>query len=182
MARNPRVEPTKLDAWSGERTTTENVPSLGRRVLSEQARDLNERLMISSLKSGLRRLARWVYCYGFPDGHFASDCRFRAFGDGDGQHYLVRGAPYRRPDRIPRSIFIRNPVVSLECARGKRTMAELSRVLWLAIVKRFSGIPIVDPKRVSNARAIRIQIQAIYCWLIQLSIILTVLPDQTFPL
>jgi hypothetical protein len=53
------------------RTTTENVCSLGVRVLTERAMDLNERLMIRSLGGDLRTLARVVYCQRLPDGRFA---------------------------------------------------------------------------------------------------------------
>ena len=56
---------------AAERTTTENVSSLGIRVLTQRARDLNERLMISSLVGGLRTLARVVYCQRVPENRFA---------------------------------------------------------------------------------------------------------------
>jgi hypothetical protein len=60
-----------------ERTTTENICSLGIRVLTERTRELDERLMISSLKGDLRRLARVVYCQRLPDGHFAVGLQFQ---------------------------------------------------------------------------------------------------------
>src|SRR5258708_9309002 len=47
---------------AAERTTTENVCSLGMRVLTRRARDLNERLMIRSLGGDLQTLSRAVYC------------------------------------------------------------------------------------------------------------------------
>ncbi len=56
---------------AAERTTTENVSSLGIRVLTQRARDLNERLMISSLVGGLRTLARVVYCQRVAENRFA---------------------------------------------------------------------------------------------------------------
>jgi hypothetical protein len=59
-----------------ERTTTENVCSLGIRVLTQRARDLNERLMISSLMGDLRTLARVVYCERLPDGRFGIGLQF----------------------------------------------------------------------------------------------------------
>jgi hypothetical protein len=68
---------TILDPDGTERTTTENVCSLGIRVLTDHARELNERLMISSLKGGLKRLARVVYCQRLPDGHFAVGLQFQ---------------------------------------------------------------------------------------------------------
>jgi len=59
-----------LDPAATERTTTENVCSLGIRILTQRARDLNERLMIRSLVGDLRTLARVVYCQRLPDGRF----------------------------------------------------------------------------------------------------------------
>ena len=68
---------TMLDPDGAERTTTENVCSLGIRVLTDHARELNERLMIQSLKGDLKRLARVVYCQRLPDGHFAVGLQFQ---------------------------------------------------------------------------------------------------------
>lgn len=68
---------TILDPEAAERTTTENVCSLGIRVLTDRARELNERLMISSLNGDLKRLARVVYCQRLPDGHFAVGLQFQ---------------------------------------------------------------------------------------------------------
>jgi hypothetical protein len=65
-----------LDPTAAERTTTENVCSLGIRVLAQRARDLNERLMISSLMGDLRTLARVVYCQRLPDGRFGIGLQF----------------------------------------------------------------------------------------------------------
>jgi len=66
-----------LDSGTPERTTSENVCSLGMRVLSQRARELNERLMINSLMGDLRTLARVVYCQRLPDGHFAVGLQFQ---------------------------------------------------------------------------------------------------------
>jgi hypothetical protein len=68
---------TILNPDAAERTTTENVCSLGMRVLTGHARELNERLMITSLKDNMRRLARVVYCQRLPDGHFAVGLQFQ---------------------------------------------------------------------------------------------------------
>jgi hypothetical protein len=68
---------TILDPDAAERTTTENVCSLGMRILTDHARDLNERLMVTSLKGDMRRLARVVYCQRLPDGHFAVGLQFQ---------------------------------------------------------------------------------------------------------
>ena len=66
-----------LDPSAAERTKTENVCSIGVRVLTQRARDLNERLMITSLMGDLRALARVVYCQRLADGHFAVGLQFQ---------------------------------------------------------------------------------------------------------
>ena len=66
-----------LDPAATERTATENVCSLGIRILTRRARDLNERLMISSLVGELRTLAHVVYCQRLPDGRFGVGLRFQ---------------------------------------------------------------------------------------------------------
>jgi hypothetical protein len=66
-----------LDPAMTERTTTENVCSLGIRVLTQRARDLNERLMISSLIDARRTLASVVYCQRLPDGRFGVGLQFQ---------------------------------------------------------------------------------------------------------
>lgn len=65
------------DPAATERTTTENVCSLGIRILTERARDLNERLMISTFVGDLRTLARVVYCQRLPDGRFGVGLQFQ---------------------------------------------------------------------------------------------------------
>jgi hypothetical protein len=65
------------DPSAAEQATTENVCSLGIRDLTEHARELNERLMIRSLKGDLRKLARVVYCQRLLDGHFAIGLQFQ---------------------------------------------------------------------------------------------------------
>src|SRR5260370_19318062 len=66
-----------LDPAATEHTTTENVCSLGIRTLTQRARDLNERLMISSLMVELRTLAHVVYCQRLPDGRVGDGLRFQ---------------------------------------------------------------------------------------------------------
>ncbi len=66
-----------LDPAAAEHTTTENVCSLGMRVLTQRARELNERLMISSLMGDLRAFARVVYCQRLSNGHFAVGLQFQ---------------------------------------------------------------------------------------------------------
>lgn len=65
------------DPSGSERTTTENVCSLGLRVLTQKARGQNERLLISSLVGDLRALARVVYCERLPDGRFGVGIQFQ---------------------------------------------------------------------------------------------------------
>ena len=66
-----------LDPAATERTTTENVCSLGIRILTQRARDLNERLMISSVMGDQRTLGRVVYCQRLPDGRFGVGLQFQ---------------------------------------------------------------------------------------------------------
>ena len=65
------------DPSSTERTTTENVCSLGMRVLTQKAWGLDERLMISSMVGDLRALARVVYSQRLPDGRFGIGVQFQ---------------------------------------------------------------------------------------------------------
>ena len=58
-----------------ERTTTENVCSFGIRILTLQAKDSNERLMISSRVGDA--LARVVYCERLADGRFGVGLQFQ---------------------------------------------------------------------------------------------------------
>jgi hypothetical protein len=60
-----------------ERTTTENFCSLGIRILTQRARELNERLWIRSVDEGLQTLARVVYCQRLADGRFAVGLQFQ---------------------------------------------------------------------------------------------------------
>jgi len=62
---------------AAERTTTENVCSLGLRVLTQRARNSNEQIMISSLAGDLRTFARVVYCQRLPDGRFGVGLQFQ---------------------------------------------------------------------------------------------------------
>jgi len=64
------------DPAAAEQTISENVCSLGMRILARQTKELNERLMISSLVGDLRALARVVYCQRLPDGRFGVGIQF----------------------------------------------------------------------------------------------------------
>ena len=66
-----------LDPTATEETTTENVCSLGIRILTQRARELNERLWVKSLDEDLRNLARVVYCQRLPDGRFGIGLQFQ---------------------------------------------------------------------------------------------------------
>src|SRR5437879_8039951 len=60
-----------------ERTTTENVCSVGIRILTQRARDSNERLIINSLVGDQRAVARVVYCQRLADGRFGVGLEFQ---------------------------------------------------------------------------------------------------------
>src|SRR5207249_12092726 len=65
------------DPTAAERTTTENVSSLGIRVLTQRQRVPNERLMIRSVKGDLRSLVRVIYSQRLPDGRFGVGLQFQ---------------------------------------------------------------------------------------------------------
>lgn len=65
------------DPTATELTTTENVCSLGVRVLTQRVKELNERLMIGSLAGDMRTLARVVYCQRLPGGNFGVGLEFQ---------------------------------------------------------------------------------------------------------
>lgn len=60
-----------------ERAITENVCSIGVRVVSQAAKELNERLSVKFLPGDLRSLARVVYCQRLPDGRFGVGLQFQ---------------------------------------------------------------------------------------------------------
>lgn len=63
-----------------ERTLTENVCSIGARVISRAVKEPNERLLVRFLGGDLRNLAQVVYCQRLPDGRFAIGLRFHGEG------------------------------------------------------------------------------------------------------
>jgi hypothetical protein len=67
---------TLREPSAGERSTTENICSLGIRVLVRHARKLNERLLIKSTDGELETDARVVYCERLLDGRFALGLEF----------------------------------------------------------------------------------------------------------
>jgi hypothetical protein len=60
-----------------EQTTTENVCSLGVRILTQRAWELNERLWVKSLAGDVRALARVVYCQRLAGGRFGIGLQFQ---------------------------------------------------------------------------------------------------------
>jgi len=66
-----------FDPAKTERTTTENVCSVGMRILTQRARELNERLLINAVVGDLRTLARVVYCQRLPDGRYGVGLQFQ---------------------------------------------------------------------------------------------------------
>lgn len=61
---------------AAERTITENVCSLGIRVLASRPRELNERMLINSADGDLQTQARVIYCQPLADGRFAIGLEF----------------------------------------------------------------------------------------------------------
>src|SRR5260370_5330984 len=64
------------DSTAIERTTTENVCSLGIRAVMRRPRDLDERLFVKSPDGILQTLARVVYCQQLSDGRFGVGFQF----------------------------------------------------------------------------------------------------------
>ena len=74
---NMPFELSKLQSSNGaERTITENISSIGARVLSRRAMEPHEQLLVSSRVGNLRTKARVVYCRPSPDGRFGVGLRF----------------------------------------------------------------------------------------------------------
>src|SRR5260221_9427352 len=65
---------------AAERATTENICSLGMRVLVRHAKKLNERLVIKPAKGELQASARVVYCERLGDGRYALGLEFEGEG------------------------------------------------------------------------------------------------------
>src|ERR1700751_1832390 len=61
-----------------ERTTTENLSSLGVRILTPGPKEPHDQLMIRSLPGDLRTLARVVYCERLKDGRYGVGLQFQA--------------------------------------------------------------------------------------------------------
>lgn len=58
------------DKSAMERATTENVCSVGARVVTREPKERNERLMIRSVLGNFWTIARVVYCQRLSDGRF----------------------------------------------------------------------------------------------------------------
>ena len=65
------------DSTAIERTTSENVCSLGIRAVMGRPKELGERLFVRSLDGALQTLARVVYCQKLPDGRFGVGFQFQ---------------------------------------------------------------------------------------------------------
>ena len=63
-----------------EHALTENVCSLGVRVLTQRPRELDERLMVRSHVGDLRTIARVVYCQRTSNGQFVVGMEFLGSG------------------------------------------------------------------------------------------------------
>lgn len=79
--RTPLAVPLQIfsleDSTATERTTTENVCSLGVRLLMERPKELNGQLLVRSLDGDLQTLARVVYCRRLSDGRFGVGLKFQ---------------------------------------------------------------------------------------------------------
>jgi hypothetical protein len=62
-----------------ETTVTENICSMGARVLSWRAIEPNERLMVRFLEFNMRTQARVVYCQRVRHGQFSVGLQFQGF-------------------------------------------------------------------------------------------------------
>ena len=75
-----RVIPVEIstlqDSRITERVSTENISSLGARIVTKRSVEQNERLMIRSLAGDQRTLARVVYCQRMTDGRFGVGMQF----------------------------------------------------------------------------------------------------------
>ena len=84
--RIPLAVPVEISALrdpsAAERASTENLCSLGVRVLAQQPKELNERLIIRSLVGDVRTLARVVYCQRLGNGRFGIGMQFLGNGAG----------------------------------------------------------------------------------------------------
>jgi hypothetical protein len=77
---------SQRDPSATEKTTKENVCSLGIRILTQRAKEPSERLMVSSLLGDLRTPARVVYCHRLPDGHYGIGLDFQGPPPSAGLH------------------------------------------------------------------------------------------------
>ena len=80
VKRTPLAIPIRISSllkpYAAERSTTENICSLGLRVLVQEARKPNELMLINSADGGLKTAARVVYCERIGDGRFALGLEF----------------------------------------------------------------------------------------------------------
>jgi hypothetical protein len=75
-----------------ERTTTDNVSSMGVRILTLRPKEPHEQLMIRSLPGDLRTLARVVYCERLTDGRYGVGLQFQAVSVGWAKESMSRAA------------------------------------------------------------------------------------------
>lgn len=67
---------TLQDPITTEHTSTEDVCSIGVRVVSQRHRQRDERLLVRSSLKNLQALARVVYCQKLSKGRFAVGLQF----------------------------------------------------------------------------------------------------------
>jgi hypothetical protein len=92
--RTPLAIPVRVSSpkepSAGEQSTTENICSLGIRVLVRRARELNERLLIKSADGELEADGRVVYGQRLLGGRFALGLEFH----GGVSNWLKRSTGY----------------------------------------------------------------------------------------
>ena len=87
------LELSKLqDSNDAERTITENICSIGARVLSWRAMEPNDRLMVRFLELNLRTEARVVYCQRLRHGRFVLGLQFQGMSMSKWTKESFRGA------------------------------------------------------------------------------------------
>jgi hypothetical protein len=79
------------ETTAAERSISENISSLGMRVVVQRARELNEQLLILSAEGDLETPARVVYCQRLLNGRFALGLHFQQEGANWVKKFVARG-------------------------------------------------------------------------------------------
>ena len=79
-----------LDPSSKERASTENVSSLGMRVMTQTPKEVNECLVLRTIGGDLRAVARVIYCERLANERFGVGVKFLRL-DTEWSAYLKTG-------------------------------------------------------------------------------------------